>query len=208
MGAIRTLRRMAEVLFTLSADSKMDCRIAKSPGRGYARFHQWRDIAAIIYCAAVQHARVRAESRCGCNVRLASLPRIAGKLIVSAIDLAHGRGAELFRFSVVPHEDTWWLAISPDGGRFAATRSQAGPILVLSAAGQVLQQIQVSGWSSLQSFDWAADGKGFLVVAGIPNGCKLLARRSSGQRAGPLGKSRRLRRNHRASIARWAPRSF
>ena len=97
-----------------------------------------------------------------------------GQLIVSAIDLAHGRGAELFRFSVVPHEDTWWLAISPDGGRFAATRSQAGPILVLSAAGQVLQQIQVSGWSSLQSFDWAADGKGFLVVAGIPNGCKLL----------------------------------
>ena len=56
-----------------------------------------------------------------------------------------------------------FIAISPDGGRFAATRSQAGPILVLSAAGQVLQQIQVSGWSSLQSFDWAADGKGLIL---------------------------------------------
>src|SRR5580693_1273993 len=65
------------------------------------------------------------------------------QVIVSAIDLEHGRAAELFRFSVVPHEDTWWVAISPDGGRFAATRSQAGPIRVLSAMGQVLQEIRV-----------------------------------------------------------------
>jgi serine/threonine protein kinase len=96
------------------------------------------------------------------------------QLIVSAINSQHGRGAELFRFSLVAPDDSWWIAISHDGSRFAATHTQAGPIYILSSAGQVLQQIQVKGWSNLQSFDWAADGDGLFVVAGIRNGCKLL----------------------------------
>jgi eukaryotic-like serine/threonine-protein kinase len=96
------------------------------------------------------------------------------QLIVSAINSQPGRGAELFRLGLAAHDDSWWIAISPDGSRFAATRTQASPIDILSSAGQVLQEIQVKGWSSLQSFDWDADGKGLFVVAGIRNGCELL----------------------------------
>jgi hypothetical protein len=40
--------------------------------------------------------------------------------------------------------------------------------------GQPLRQIQVKGWSNLQSFVWAADGKGLFVTAGIRNGMEIL----------------------------------
>jgi len=96
------------------------------------------------------------------------------QLIVTAINPLKGRGPELFRFTLVANDENWALALSPDGTRVAATRTVAGPIYVLSLDGQVLQQVQVKGWSNLLSLIWAADGKGLFVTAGIRNGREVL----------------------------------
>ena len=96
------------------------------------------------------------------------------QLAVSVLDPTKGRGPELFRFGLVANDNSWWLDLSPDGTRVAATRNSAGPIYILSLDGQVLQQVRVNGWSSLLSLIWAADGKGFFIAAGIHNGREIL----------------------------------
>ena len=96
------------------------------------------------------------------------------QLVLTAIDPQKGRGAELFRFALVENDKNWFLDLSPDGTRVAVTRSLAGPIYILSLGGQVLQQVQVKGWSNLQFLNWAADGKGLFVSAGVRNGKELL----------------------------------
>jgi eukaryotic-like serine/threonine-protein kinase len=96
------------------------------------------------------------------------------QLIVSRLDPLTGRGPELFRFALVVNDSAWYLSLSPDGTRVAATRTFAGPIYILALGGQVLQQVRVKGWTNLQSFVWATDGKGFFVTAGIPNGKEIL----------------------------------
>jgi len=96
------------------------------------------------------------------------------QLIVSALDSMKGRGPELFRFVLDANDQNWWLDLSPDGTRVVATRTAAGPIYILSLGGEVLQQIQVKGWSNLRSLIWTADGKGLFVTAGIQNGRNLL----------------------------------
>jgi len=96
------------------------------------------------------------------------------QMTVTAIDLLKGRGPELFRFALPANDDTWWLDLSPDGTRVAATQSSAGPIYILSLAGQVLQQIRLKDWSNLLELTWAADGKGLFVTAGIRSGHEIL----------------------------------
>ncbi len=96
------------------------------------------------------------------------------QLIVFVLDPVTGRGPELFRFALVVNDGTWYLDLSPDGTRVAATRTLKGPIYILSLAGNVLQQVRVRGWSNLFSFHWAADGKGLFVTSGIRNGKEIL----------------------------------
>jgi len=96
------------------------------------------------------------------------------ELHVSVIDPQRGRGAELFQFELVANDDDWWMDISPDGKRIAATRTLAGPIYILSMEGKILGRGEVKGWSRVKSFVWAADEKGFYVVAGIRNGSEVL----------------------------------
>ncbi len=90
--------------------------------------------------------------------------------VVTAFDPLKGRGSELTRFAVDPNQDNWWLDLSPDGGRFAATRSASGPITIFSLRGEVIREIHVKGWSNLLAFSWAADGKSLFAVAGIRGG--------------------------------------
>jgi eukaryotic-like serine/threonine-protein kinase len=96
------------------------------------------------------------------------------QLIVNAIDLVKGRGPELFRFPLVANDDTWFLDLSPDGTRVAATRTAAGPIYILSSDGHILQPVHVKGWSNLESFTWNANGTALFVTAGIRNGKEVL----------------------------------
>jgi serine/threonine protein kinase len=97
------------------------------------------------------------------------------QLIISALDPMKGRGPELSRFALVQNDDAWYLDLSPDGTRVAATRTLAGPIFIFSPNGKPLQEVQVKGWSNLQSLIWAADGKSLFVTARIGNGRKLLS---------------------------------
>ena len=85
------------------------------------------------------------------------------QLVVIAIDLVKGQGPEFFRFALVANDDNWYLDLSPDGTRVAATRTLKDPIYILSLSGKILQEVQVNGWSNLQSLTWAADGKGLFV---------------------------------------------
>jgi eukaryotic-like serine/threonine-protein kinase len=96
------------------------------------------------------------------------------QLIGSVVDPIKGRGPELFRLGLIPNDDTWFLDLSPDGTRFAATRTAAGPIYILSLDGRILQRVHVKGWSNLESFSWNANGTGLFVTAGIRNGKEVL----------------------------------
>jgi len=96
------------------------------------------------------------------------------QLIVTAFDPLKGRGAEQFRFALVANDNNWFLDLSPDGTHVAVTRTLVGPIYILSLGGQVLQQVQVKGWSNIGFLSWTAEGKGFFVSAGVRNGKELL----------------------------------
>jgi Tol biopolymer transport system component len=92
------------------------------------------------------------------------------QLIVSSFDPVKGRGSELFRFALGSAGDHWGLSLSPDGTRFAALRSKAGPIYIFSLRGEVLREVTVKRWSQLQSSTWAADGKSLFVTADTRTG--------------------------------------
>jgi serine/threonine protein kinase len=96
------------------------------------------------------------------------------QMAVSVLDPMKGRGSELFRFTLVANDNTWYLDLSPDGTQIAATRTLAGPIYLLSLNGQVLREVRMKGWNNLLSFVWAADGKGLFVTSGIRNGREIL----------------------------------
>jgi len=96
------------------------------------------------------------------------------QVIISTVDPLRGRGPELVRFPVDPSENGWFWDLSPDGTRAAATRSPAGPIYILSVHGEPIREIKVNGWSNLQEFSWAADGRGLFLVVGVPGKHVLL----------------------------------
>jgi serine/threonine protein kinase len=96
------------------------------------------------------------------------------QLIFTAIDPTEGRGRELFRFALIPNDENWFLAISPDGTRLAVTQTPVGPIYILSLAGKAQTQFRVKGWTNLESFFWAADGNGLFVTADVHNGKDIL----------------------------------
>jgi eukaryotic-like serine/threonine-protein kinase len=89
------------------------------------------------------------------------------QVIISTVDPLKGRGPELARFALDPNENGWFCDLSPDGTRLAATRSPAGPIYILSVLGKPIREIKVNGWSNLQEFSWAADGRGLFLVVGV-----------------------------------------
>jgi hypothetical protein len=53
-------------------------------------------------------------------------------------------------------------------------RSSAGPIYIYSIRGEVLQKVNVKGWSNLTNFAWDADGKGLFVIVDGLSGRDLL----------------------------------
>jgi len=96
------------------------------------------------------------------------------QVIVSALDIVKGRGPELMRFPIDPATNDWWLDVSPDGTRIAATESSSGPIYIYSLRGQPTVTIQVKEWNHLLSFAWAADGGSLFLVTGVRGGRTVL----------------------------------
>jgi eukaryotic-like serine/threonine-protein kinase len=89
------------------------------------------------------------------------------QLVITVLDPAKGRGAELTRFSLDPNENGWWVELSPDGNSLAVIRGPTSPVEILSLHGQAAQQIKVKGWSNFQNPRWAADGKSLFLVSGV-----------------------------------------
>jgi len=97
------------------------------------------------------------------------------QVIITTVDPVKGRGPELVRFPLdSTKKNGWFWDLSPDGTRIAATRSPAGPIYIFSVHGESIREIKVGGWSNVQEFSWAADGRGLFVVVGIPGRHVLL----------------------------------
>ncbi len=94
--------------------------------------------------------------------------------VITTLDPLKGRGPELARFALDPNDNRWFIDLSADGTRIAATRSPAGPIYIFSLRGQPIRQIKVKGWNNLLGFTWAEDGKGLFVIAGIRGAHVLL----------------------------------
>jgi serine/threonine protein kinase/Tol biopolymer transport system component len=102
-------------------------------------------------------------------------PTTDGKqLAVSAFDPIKGRGAELFRFALGSNDDRWSLNLAPDGTRFVALPSRAGPISICSLRGKVLWQVRLRQWDHLQTAIWAADGKSLFLTADNRAGTAIL----------------------------------
>jgi serine/threonine protein kinase len=85
--------------------------------------------------------------------------------IVHALDAINGRGSELTRFPVHPHDDRWSIALSPDGKRFAGIRRPQDPIYIWPASVGKVREIQVKGWSHLGMVRWSADSKSLLILS-------------------------------------------
>jgi eukaryotic-like serine/threonine-protein kinase len=94
------------------------------------------------------------------------------KLIFTAFDPTKGRGKELARLEVEP-TSAYKMDISPDGTRLAVLKRSENRIQIFSMNGQPVSEIVVAGWKSLESLDWAADGKG-LFVSGPRDGNSVL----------------------------------
>ena len=95
-------------------------------------------------------------------------------MAVSSFDPLMARGSELFRFSLDSNDSDWNLDLSPDGSRFAAISSTAGPIYIFSARGEVLQLIHVKRWSNFHYVVWAADSKSLFVTTNTQGGRVVL----------------------------------
>jgi Tol biopolymer transport system component len=84
-----------------------------------------------------------------------------GQFLISELDLAKGKGREIYRDSHADH-----LLLSPDGKWIADTSgsgAQTKIVLRSFSTGAVAREVAVRGVTKLISFDSTSDGKGFFV---------------------------------------------
>ena len=99
------------------------------------------------------------------------------KIIFTAFDPLRGRGRELFRIDTDATADftgdySWDL--SPDGTRIAVLKYSDRRIRIFALDGHPSREILLKSWNSLQSVNWSADGKGFIVSSPTRDGAALL----------------------------------
>jgi eukaryotic-like serine/threonine-protein kinase len=100
------------------------------------------------------------------------------QFIFTSFDPMKGRGRELARFDVSPGAYDWDL--SPDGTHMAVIKYSEALIHVLSFDGKPPTEIDAKDRTSLQTVNWAADGKGVLASSATPQGSALLHLDSQG----------------------------
>ncbi|MBV9501940.1 MAG: hypothetical protein JO138_21425 [Acidobacteriaceae bacterium] len=86
------------------------------------------------------------------------------QLVLTAFDPMNGRGRELGRFGINPDTAYMW-DLSPDGTQIALAHSGKGAIHVLAFAGRAPLEITPTSWNSLETLNWAADGKGLFAAS-------------------------------------------
>ncbi len=95
------------------------------------------------------------------------------QFVFTSFDPINGRGRELARFDIEPNASYKW-DLSPDGTRIAVLKRSEDRIRILSLIGAPARQVTVKGWKSLQTVDWAADGKGLFVSSATKGSSVLL----------------------------------
>jgi Tol biopolymer transport system component len=112
--------------------------------------------------------------------------------VLSSFDPEGGKHRELFRIDA--SERGPLCSISSDGSQFACLlrSSQEGRIQFLSLTGQIKREIQLEGWTGLNSLDWTPDGK-MLVSSGGTGRATLLLVDLDG-RVQPLWEQKTLQR--------------
>jgi Tol biopolymer transport system component len=108
----------------------------------------------------------------------------------SAFDPVQGKPHEVLTLAIHPGGVFNWMP-SPDGTRlvFAEYSPLEGRIRLLSLQGEPERVITVKGWTGINSVDWTADGRGFLVSSQSPTSSTLLHVDMEG-RATPLWEQR------------------
>jgi hypothetical protein len=108
----------------------------------------------------------------------------------SAFDPVEGKPREVLTLAFHPGGVFNWMP-SPDGTQlvFAEYSPLEGRIRLLSLKGEPERVIAVKGWTGINSVDWTADGKGFLLSSQSPTSSTLLHVDMAG-RATPLWEQR------------------
>jgi hypothetical protein len=97
------------------------------------------------------------------------------QLVFTAFDLLKGRTRELMRFATSPTPDAEYAwDLSPDGTRIAILRRSETTIRILSLSGQPSEEVIGKRMGSLETVDWAANGRG-LFVSSIREGGSALS---------------------------------
>jgi len=97
------------------------------------------------------------------------------RLIFTAFDPIQGRGRKLAQFDTKPTTDAGYAwDLSPDGTRIAIVQRSDSTIHLLSLGGRAPAEVVVKGWSSFQTLDWTAEGKGVFVSSTTRKGSAVL----------------------------------
>ena len=110
------------------------------------------------------------------------------EVILTAFDPVKGLGAELARIPLDYKPEDPGVILSPDGTRIAVLGAE-NRIKILTIRGELINEIQVKGPTSLFNFNWAPDGSAIFVTGAIPGGHVLL-------RASLDGQTRRVTESH------------
>jgi eukaryotic-like serine/threonine-protein kinase len=126
----------------------------------------------------VMTARAHSEFRCarapsGLCV-ISELGEDGKEFVITAFDPLRGRGPVLARVDTEAAARKFRWDLSADGAKIAYAKSPETSIEILSFSDQMTRVISLKGWKNLASLDWSADGNGFFVSNGVPDGIVLL----------------------------------
>jgi serine/threonine protein kinase/dipeptidyl aminopeptidase/acylaminoacyl peptidase len=97
------------------------------------------------------------------------------QLVFTSLDPVNGRGRELMRFATRPTPDAEYAwDLSPDGTRIAILRRSEATIHILSLSRQTSEDVIGKRLISLETVDWAANGRGLFVSSVREGGSALL----------------------------------
>jgi len=102
------------------------------------------------------------------------------EVILTAFDPVKGLGAELTRVKVDYNIDDPGVSLSPDGTRIAVLAAE-NRFKIFTIRGELINEIQVKGPSSVYNFNWAQDSKALFVTGPVPSGHVLLRLSLDGQ---------------------------
>jgi len=97
------------------------------------------------------------------------------QLTFISFDPTQGRGRELMKIET-DVASRYGAQLSPDGSRLAVLKvpNLEGSIRILPLDGGAERVVKIKGWRTINSLNWAEDGKGFFCSSPSPQGVTLL----------------------------------